>query len=269
MITIKALRKTDWQKFGARLQELESVAEYPYGADFFRLDHGADYFAFFARMGEPLFHVALDGSRVVACAAGVLRTLVVDGKTFKAWYLCDLKVHPDFRGRQLTTKLFRKNLLRNYFKCSRGYAISMNPANGANRVVKLLKRLPQIPIEYAGQLNFYSFDQIAAASVQPDLEAELGAISYLSLRGKKDLIMQSTNTPLPLFHIQHGAPAANAEAAPPSESPSENGTYMICASENGSLDHLLKNKFPVSATASILAHRLKPQSWDFILTSDI
>ena len=261
---IKALQKNDWKKFGAKLQELESVAEYPYGNDFFTLDHGSDYFAFFERMGEPLFHVALVENRVVACAAGILRTLKIGEKTVRAWYLCDLKVHPEFRGQHITNKLFRKNLFRNYFKCPRGYAISMNPASGENRVVKLLKRLPKIPIACAGQLNFYSFDQTAAANIQKDLESKLGVISYLSLKGKKDLIMKSTASRLPLFHIQHGAMAANG-----TESPSENGTYMICAFENCSLDKMLKNRFLISATASILAHRLKPRDWSFILTSDI
>lgn len=264
MIEIKALKKSDWKLFGASLQELESVAEYPYGADFFRLDHGANYFAFFERMGEPLFHVALDGTRVVACAAGILRTLEIENESTKAWYLCDLKIHPAYRGRQITNKLFKKNLIRNYLKCSRGYAISMNPSKGENRVVKLLKRLPRIPVSYAGQLNFYSFNQNEAANFQKDLEAKLGKISYLSLKGKKDLIMRSDGLPLPLFHIQHGASAENGF-----DSPTGNGIYMICAFENGSLDNLLKNKFPISATASILTHRMKSKSWDFILTSDI
>jgi len=261
---IKALKKIDWKRFGAKLQELESVAEYPYGNDFFTLNHGSDYFAFFAGMGEPLFHVALDDDRIVACAAGILRTLVIENKTVRAWYLCDLKIHPEFRGRQITTKLFKKNLFRNYIKCPRGYAISMNPASGKNRVVKLLKRLPRIPIGCAGQLNFYSFNQDEAASVQKDLERELGKISYLSLKGKKDLIMKSTAAPLPLFHIQHGAIATEG-----AKSPTENGTYMICADEMSSLNSLLADKFPISATASILAHRLKPKDWNFILTSDI
>jgi len=44
---------------------------------------------------------------------------------------------------------------------------------------------------------------------------------------------------------------------------------MICASEESSLDVLLKERFPVSATASILAHRMTPKDWNFILTSDI
>ena len=264
LMEIKALKKEDFIEFCAKLQELESVAEYPYGEDFFKLDHGENYFAFFERLGKSLFHVALVENRVVACASGVLRTVNVENEAFKAWYLCDLKVHPEFRGRHITTKLFTKNLIRNYVKCSRGYAISMNPSKGENRVVKMLLRLPKIPISYAGRLNFYSFDERRAAEFQTNLEAAVGKISYLSLQGKKDLIMKSTASRLPLFHIQHGAMAANG-----AKSPVEKGTYMICAFEETKLDELLKNNFEISATASILSHRMKPKDWNFILTSDI
>jgi hypothetical protein len=264
MIEIKALSRKDWTDFGPRLQAFETRAEYPYGDDFFKLDHGANYFAFFERMGEPLFHVAMDDERVAACAAGVLRTIEIDGKQTRAWYLCDLKVDKDYALQKIPAKLFRKNLFANYLKCGRGYAVSMNPSKGKNRVVKLIERFRWIPIRYAAKLNFYSFDQTAAERFHDRLESALGAISYLSLKGKKDLIMRSTNARLPLFHIQHGALAAHGM-----NKPSEDGTYMICASEDSSLDKLLNENFPVSATASVLAHRMTPKDWNFILTSDI
>jgi ribosomal protein S18 acetylase RimI-like enzyme len=264
MIEIKALAKEDWKTFGAQLQELESVAEYPYGEDSFKLNHGDNYFAFFERLGKPLFHLALTENRVVACAAGILRTLKIEKKEVKAWYLCDLKVHPNFQGQGIPAKLFKQNFFSNYLKCRRGYAISMNSANGKNRVVKLLERFSLVPIRYAGKLNFYSFNQTQAQGFHQKLESKLGKVSYLSLKGKKDLIMKSTGQPLPLFHIQHGAMAAAGI-----ETASEEGTYMICGFENSALDNLLSENFPVSATASILAHRLKPRDWNFVLTSDI
>ncbi|MCD9186418.1 MAG: hypothetical protein LUM44_08290 [Pyrinomonadaceae bacterium] len=264
MIEIKVLQRKNFQEYSARLQEFENVAEYPYGDDFFKLDHGENYFAFFERLGEPLFHVALDENRVIACAAGVLRNLKIGEKETKAWYLCDLKVDKNYALHKIPAKLFRKNLFSNYLKCSRGYAVSMNPAKGKNRVVKLIERFRWIPIRYAGKLNFYSFDESEAQNFHNELEAALGKISYLSLRGKKDLIMKSTNSRLPLFHIQHGEMATSAMPEP-----AENGTYMICSSENSALDDLLKNRFQISATASILAHRMNPKDWNFILTSDI
>ncbi len=265
MIEIKVLQKSDWLEFSPKLQKLENVAEYPYGEDFFKLDHGDNYFAFFERLGEPVFHIALFENRVVACAAGILRKLRIENKEIKAWYLCDLKAHPDFRGGTISKQLLKKNLVSNYLRCQRGYAISMDPAKGKNRVVSLLSRSSLIPIKYAGKLNFYSFDKNAAREFHPRLEAYLGKISYLSLKGKKDLIMQSTNAQLPLFHIQHGAMATSSAMA----TAEKEGTYMICCSENTTLDDLLKERFPVSATASILAHRMNPNDWNFVLTSDI
>lgn len=264
MIEIKILQKSDWAEFSPKLQKLENIAEYPYGEDFFKLDHGENYFAFFERMGEPFFHVALFENRVIACAAGVLRRLRIEGKIVKAWYLCDLKVHPDFRGGTIPKQLLKKNLVLNYLRCPHGYAISMNPSKGKNRVVSLIERFCFVPIRYAGKLNFYSFDQKCAVEFHQKLEAHLGKISYLSHKGKKDLIMRSTNARLPLFHIQHGAMAVSALEKPEAE-----GTYMICCSENTKLDNLIKENFPVSATASVLAHRLNPKNWNFVLTSDI
>lgn len=261
---IKALTIKDFKEFGAKLQQLEAHAEYPYGDDFFKLDHGENYFAFFERLGKPMFHVALEEGCAVACAAGILRTLRVGSEVFKAWYLCDLKIHPDFQGRHIATKLYTKSIVRNYLKSSRGYAISMNPSKGENSVVKLIQRLPQIPISYAGKLNFYSFDERRAAALHEDLESKIGKISYLSLQGKKDLIMKSTNARLPLFHIQHGSMAADG-----AKLPTEKGTYMICASEKSALDNFLSDNLLISATASILSHRMNLTDWNFVLTSDI
>ncbi len=261
---IKVLTREDWAEFSPRLQAFENVAEYPYGADFFKLDHGTNYFAFFERLGEPFFHVALDGEKIAACAAGVLRTVEIEGEQTKIWYLCDLKVAREYASQKIPAKLFRKNLFSNYLKCPRGYAVSMNPAKGKNRVVKLIERFRWVPIRCAAQLNFYSFDESQARNFHPNLKSELGEISYLSLRGVKDLMMKSTGARLPLFHIQHGVCAT-----PTAQTPEMPGTYMICASENSALDALLKDHFPVSATASVLAHRINPKNWNFILTSDI
>ena len=78
------------------IAELEKIASYPLGEDRFTIDHGSDYFAFFDRLGETVFHIYLDGPKVVALGAAVLRTIPnTDGKEQKVWYLCDLKVHPE------------------------------------------------------------------------------------------------------------------------------------------------------------------------------
>ena len=108
MIKIKALTQDNWFQYSEGLQKLENIAEYPFGTDFFKIDHGPSYFSFFERLGDPLFQIALVDDRIVACASGVIRAIPVGNRITKSWYLCDLKVHPDFRAQRIPAKLFRK-----------------------------------------------------------------------------------------------------------------------------------------------------------------
>jgi hypothetical protein len=264
MITIKALTRKNWTSYSSGLQELESVAVYPYGSDSFRINHGSSYFSFFERLGEPLFHIALDGNKIVACAAGVLRKIPTSGGMLKSWYLCDLKVHPNYSDQRIPARLFRKGLFLNYLRGQRAYAVSMNPKDKPNRVVEITKRFPFFPITLVGEINIYglNFEQMNLVSDQ--LSSEMGSISYLSLSGKKDLIMRSTGASMKVLHVQHGP-----MAEPQLQKPQEGFTHMVCAPKLSTLDNLLNSKFSVAATASILAHRMSKIDWDFILTSDI
>lgn len=264
MIKIKALTRKNWASYSAALQELESFAEYPYGSDHFKISHGDSYFSFFERLGEPLFHVALDGTKVVACASGVLRSIPTENGVVESWYLCDLKVHPKYRDRRIPSLLFRKRIFLNYLRCGRAYAVSMNPNERFNRVVEITKRFPYFPITQVGELNIFSLDFDQVNHISTSLNQIIGPISFLSLAGKKDLLMKSTHQTMPLLHIQHG-PLAESQISVPQE----NFVHMICSSKNSVLDQALRSKFSVSATASVLAHRMMGMNWDFILTSDI
>lgn len=264
MIKIIALTRKNWLKYSSSLQSLESVAEYPYGDDFFKLDHGKSYFEFFERLGEPVFHVAVEGEEVVACAAGVLRQIPTGNGNIESWYLCDLKVHPDYRHQRIPSRLFRKRLFLNYLRCGRAYAVSMNPSHGENRVIKITQRFPYFPIRLEAQLNIYSLNWQQMSEVSDDIANVVGPISYLSLAGKKDLIMKSTGARLNLLHVQHG-PFAERQIIDPQKS----SIHMICAPPDSVLDRTLRSKLSVSATASIIGYRMRSVDWGFILTSDI
>ena len=86
-----------------------------------------NYFDFFKSIGTEGFHVVYHvGDRIVGSACARFAR--------NAWYLCDLKVHPDFRGRKITYKLLMKRFFWAWMKSGRGYAISMYP----NEAVKKL-----------------------------------------------------------------------------------------------------------------------------------
>lgn len=261
---ILKLTPEDGSEYSEGLQELESVAEYPYGEDFFKINHGSSYFSFFERLGIPFFQVAKSDGKIVAAGCGVLRELRLAQGVLKTWYLCDLKVHPSYRQQRLPAKMFRKNLIKHYLTCPRAYAISMNPSGKDNRVVRLIRKFPFIPIRPVCNLNIYSFAANIILEHRKDIEEITGPISFLSLAGKKDLIMKSTGQVLPLLHIQHG-PCRELGM----EGPVEGATHMIAAPEKSPLDMVLSSIQSSSATAVVLAYGMKNINWDFILTSDI
>ena len=251
---------------GPSFQKLEKAISYPLGNDEFQIDHGLDYFAFFKRLGKLNCYAAVKGEEIAATGMGILRNISFrqGEKQRRAWYLCDLKVNQGYRGSHLPLQLLRKAFLPSYIRCSRGYAISMNPPSGENRIVKLLGRFSWAPSKLAGILNIYSCDYEQMTKAQPVLEKHRGAVSYLSLSGKKDLVLKSTGKPMPLLHLNFGD-----QSGLPSE-PQAGFTHMFCSPATDPLaTDLAQMNFRPQATASIIHHRMKNCDWRFILTSDI
>lgn len=254
------IRRKDRSRYQEPLAALEKKARYPLGEDSFTIEHGADYFAFFDRLGTVEYHAALDGDRVVAVGCGILRRV-----PRRTWYLCDLKVDPEYRGRRIPLAMLSRAFLPNYLRCPRGYAISMNPAKGENRVVRLLQKFRWARITVPAYLEIYSLDDARMREVAPVVERHRGPISYLSLAGKKDLVLASTGRPLPLMHVQFG-PCAEAGA----REPRDGHAHMLCAPGGDPLAHALAERgIAPTATASIVQHRMSWSDWRFVLTSDV
>ncbi|WP_372367033.1 GNAT family N-acetyltransferase [Candidatus Uabimicrobium sp. HlEnr_7] len=244
---------------------LEKIATYPLGKDFFQIDHGKDYFRFFERLGRMFYHAAVVDGRVVAVGCGIIRYVPFDfsGRVKKCWYLCDLKVHPEFRRNRIPLNMLYSAFFPNYFRSMRGYTISMNPSEGENRVVKILCRFKWIPISYQRELEIYSLSYQELQNTREVIEKHRGPISFLSHTGVKDIVLQSTQKPMPLLHVQFGKCAENGCVAQPEH------VHMFCSPKDDSLSLEVKSLgLNPSATASIIGHRIK-SDWKFILTSDV
>lgn len=255
------------KEFLPQIQALEESAEYPLGDDFFKIDHGSDYFKFFDRLGNLKYYVWLEGNQVAAVAAGILRKVPYRRGFRNAWYLCDLKVHKDFRGQRIPLRMLTRCLLPNYFFGPRGYAISMNASGEkANRVARMLNHFRWAPIKYAVTLQLWSLTKAEMLKVKPLIERHRGPVSYLSLAGVKDIVLQSTNRPMPLLHVQFGSladPRASIEAT-------DGAIHMFCAPEGDPLSReVVALGFAPSSTATVVAHRMRDSDWTWILTSDI
>lgn len=259
----------DRARLQARLERFDAHWTYPYGDDRFRIDHGASYYAFFDRLGEVSAYAWLEGEEIVGIGVAVLRSVpfVRGGPPRRTWYLCDAKVRPDRRGEKLSFRAATQRFLPHYLRAQRAYGISMNPGDGSeNGVVRHARRWKLAPLELAGTLAIYSLDADAMRRLAPIVAQHRGPVSYLSLEGKKDLVMQSTGARLPLLHVQFGPCADRSGPA----SPVDGMTHMLCALAGDGLDRALAAEgVRPAASASIIAHRMRECDWAFVLTSDV
>uniref|UniRef100_A0ACD5H5K8 GNAT family N-acetyltransferase n=1 Tax=Desertifilum tharense IPPAS B-1220 TaxID=1781255 RepID=A0ACD5H5K8_9CYAN len=247
----------DRLQFQASIAAIEQIAQYPLGNDFFQIEHGLNYFAFFDRLGDVHYYVALDGDRVAAVGAGILRQL----SDSLAWYLCDLKVHPDYQRQYLSPRLLRSALGGNQQKCARLYAILMNPS----RLASIYQRFPFLQFRHATTLNLYSLDAQTMDRFSSLVVAHRSTISYLSLQGIKDLRLASTGGIFPLLHVQWGATAGLGYS-----NPLPGYAHMFCTPENDELAIAIASQgiSPI-ATATVISQGMDDWDWRFILTSEI
>ena len=267
-LQFQEIQRSDWPSFHDRVVGLEAGITYPLGEDRFEIDHGADYAAFFDRLGDFVYYAVLDGEQVVAGAGAILRKVpkAPGEKPRKGCNGCDLKVIPSHRGERIPWRIVKHAFLKQYLRCGRGYGITMNPGDGSpNPVVRMAGRFWLGRSTVATTIHFFSFDRDAMAEEAELLEHHRGPLSYLSLEGKKDIVLQSTGAAMPLLHVQFGPCAAPGHPAPLPDH-----VHMFCVPEEDPLlTDLTQRGHSPHASASVLQHRMKGWDWRFILTSDI
>jgi hypothetical protein len=150
----------------------------------------------------------------------------------------------------------------------------MNPGDGSeNPVVRLCERMTLAPMHCAETLFFYSLSAEQMVDVVAMVELERGPVAYLSLRGIKDIVLQSTGRPMPLLHLQFG-PCAEIHPGDKRgrlfNTPQNGSVHMFCTPVSGDLARGMHERgFTPSATASIICHRMNGWDWRFVLTSEI
>lgn len=261
------ISQTQLPRWQAQLEALEGLSEYPLGTDSFRVSHGQNYFAFFERMGEVAYYGLEDAGQLVAVGCGILRPAEVGRK--RCWYVSDVKVHPQFRGRHLMVHLFARAFFQNYVRCPRGYAVAMDAADGrmppSLRSIQHFRWLSATATGYV-RLNIYSADEEAMSRLWPVVTAGRAQARLVSLRGVKDLVLQSSKQPLPLLHLSF-----SARPAPVSfEAPQPGSMHMWCAPQESALAQALSRlQVLPTATATVLHHRLPGFDGSALETAEI
>ena len=261
------ITRADLPRWQDELEALEQHSIYPLGDDAFRISHGVDYFAFFERMGEVAYYALEEGGGLVAVGCGVLRP--ARGSQPRRWYVGDLKVRPDARGRHLPVSLIRRGFLQNYLRCRRGYAVAMNPADGrvppAVRAFAWFKWLPMWMLG-SFQLDIYDAADEGLALIWPLLLEHRGPAHLVSCDGLKELRLQSTGRPVPLLHVRHGEPTDDVVFT----APQPGHRHMWCVPRGAELSRQLhlRGVSPM-ASATVVHHRMGSMDWSTLDTSEI
>lgn len=259
------LQDSNWQAYQTACLALESNIEYPLAEDKFTINHGADYFAFFRRLGKLRFFIALSEENTLAGVIAAVKRPAVAASLANAWYIADLKVMPKFRNLQLPKILFAhlKTLACEKNFCF--YGVCMDEANGHNKVVPMLKRSSQFPLDVGPKLSMYNLNAKQMQSLMIEFQNHNQPIGFLSLQGKKDLILQSTQRALPLLHVQSG-PFAEYNI----QSPKPNYAHLICLpGDHWLLPHIHALGIALFASATPISYGIQTVNWGEVLTSDI
>ena len=138
----------------------------------------------------------------------------------------------------------------------------MNSAKETNKLIHFASRLPNLGLKLSEELNFYLFDKSQLRIAKQTLIDKYNTMNFISLRGKKDLILASTKTAL---NIVHSSSKESQE-----ELFTDNAyKYMFCFPAHKNINSLFfKLDLHPIATASIISN-IKNCTWEFILTSEI
>ena len=94
------------------LEEIEASITYPIdnGNDYFTINHGNNYAAFFANMGTARFLITKSNTQAIGIMAGVWKNTLYNNKAVTSLYLADKKLKPEFRGQNITVRMINHAL---------------------------------------------------------------------------------------------------------------------------------------------------------------
>ena len=241
-----------------KLFEKETKQKYPLGNEFFTIDHGVDYFAFFKRLGEVNYFIIRSENKIIGTGCAILK----DDKYF---YLCDLKIRKEYQGNNLSFKLFFSMYFKFKHISNSGYLITMNKKN--NPVINIFMKFSFLFNIKKDQILIYKLNTKEFDSVKNILKDHFGTISFLKLNGIKNIIIESEHKSqiMNLYHLQHHNSGKYSL-----ENIESDGVIMFSCWEKSSLVKLLNEKnITTDTTATILSSNMEDYNWDMLSTSEI
>ena len=251
---------------------LDRAVIWPLAAETVRIDRGPDAFACLDRLGTPKVVAMVDGDRLAALGAGVLRGLPLrQGEAPAAcWQLTDVRVDPAYKGQHLPLAMLAgPDIALAYARAPRAFTVAMCPLDtNPARLLRRLARLRFPKFEPGPELGVYTLDGETILDLIPLLQQFRGHIGYYAPLGVKDLVPLTAEAPVPLLHVTWD-PLGKGVAPSNRAAPMMGHTHMFCAPHGDPLAIALAARgiLPTS-TAAIAHHRMGRADWRFLLTAD-
>ena len=181
-MTIHQLSSPPPPELGTALEEFEQSFLYPLGPEQkFRISHGREYLPFFRAMGEVTLLVAEQEGEVLGTLVLVRRQLRIRSESGvheePAYYLCDLKLQPEWRRTPLLARLIGTAWkLIEARDCPRRYCVVMDgtgrlPTDYTGRMgVPLLEPLGEIMIMRLSPCETLAVDNTVRIAPASDVE---------------------------------------------------------------------------------------------------
>jgi hypothetical protein len=284
-----------------KLKEFEKLFTYPFSAnEEFVIQHSleGDYFDFFKNLGKPFYYIAtpkkdrtfterIEGNDVSFChkageiaaaACCVLRTIKNKaGRDTKAWYICDLKVHPNYRGQHLPITIFKRVALKRFIQCRKGFAILMNPEVGQPKAASIFKKYSKISGIKTQTLNLYvlsaskfkeSYEELKSSLVLHGLMEKDANLGFVSTSGAKDYLIANKSTKAVRFwNLLHITPIKRGCASLVAQ---EGADHMISSVDGSLLDKDFKKILGnPSSTATILSYGMADVDFNVLRSNQI
>lgn len=255
----------NWYNNSLKQFEKKMEQRYALGDKTFTINHGDNYFDFFKRIGKTHYYLIRHHNEIIGTGCAILKTK----KAHKFWYLCDLKIDPQHRKRNLTRKLFMKMFGQFISESSSGYLVTMNTNPMTNPVFSIFRKMTTLcgfNLRYA-TLLIYQIDIDNYNKIYKLLcDFYQSRLSFVKLNGIKDIVVE--NQPLNLYHLHHNSDNTDNETTVISDTTT--AIIMFSCLENSSLsDKLQEIGITTNTKATIIYNNMDFYNWNHIVTSEI
>ena len=72
-----------------------------------RIDRQPDFFSLIRQRGKYKVFVAEEGNRIIGSFSAVMERMIINSIPEPCCYICDLKVHPEYRGGSVALRLLK------------------------------------------------------------------------------------------------------------------------------------------------------------------